>query len=196
MKIIGLTGSIAMGKSNAARMLRRMGYPIFDADDVVRLFTTQKGVALPSIKEAFPDIFHEGQLVRSLLAELVFKNPSAKKRLEMILHPLVAQAREKFFQQHRVKRSPIVFLDIPLLFENKLEKICDAVIVMTSPSFLQRIRALQRPGMTRELLENILSTQMPDAEKKKRADRIVQSGLGKAYTWRQLKKIAQELQNA
>lgn len=196
MKIIGLTGSIAMGKSTVAIMLRRMGIPLFDADRVVHELIKPKGAALPLVQQAFPQMVEDGILDRMAMAQLIFNDVAAKKRLENILHPLVAAARDRFLDHARRQRKRMVILDIPLLFENGLEKICDAVIVVSAPNFVQKARALARPGMSAEKLSLILAQQWPDWKKKRQADYVLHNGLGKAHTWRQLKRLIEDLRYA
>lgn len=193
---MGLTGSIGMGKSTAATMLRKMGYPVFDADAIVRQLTSSQGSALPDIAHHFPEFFKDGEIRRKELAQRVFQDEAARKKLERILHPLVHRAREKFLSLHRGRRSEVVFLDIPLLYETGLERICDFVFLVTAPAFLQKDRVLARPGMNEALFEKIRSTQMQDWEKRRRADTILQSGLGRAFAWRELKKIIGKLNHA
>jgi len=188
MKVIGLTGSIGMGKTVAAGMLRAMGLAVFDSDAVVHGLTAPRGPALPAIEAAFPGTVVDGRLDRQALGSLVFNDPTALKRLEAILHPLVRRRRAGFLAAARRSGRRRVVLDVPLLYETRGERECDAVLVMTAPAFLQRRRVLARPGMTEAKFRDILSRQMPDREKRRRADWVIHSGLGKAVTWRQLKR--------
>jgi dephospho-CoA kinase len=186
--IVGLTGSIAMGKSTAAKMARGLGVPVFDSDATVRALTAPHGQALPAIAAAFPSVVENGVLDRKALAQLVFNTPQKLHRLESILHPMVKRARQKFLQtatRHRRKR---VVFDIPLLFETKAERECDLVLVVCAPAFLQRQRILARPGMTAALFNSVLQRQMPAAQKMRRADIVISSGCGRGVTFRQLKK--------
>lgn len=186
--IIGLTGSIAMGKSTAANMLRNLGIPVFDSDASSRALTAANGKALPAIAQKFPDVFSGAVLDRQALAKRVFGNVRDLAALEAIIHPLVRAARKNFIRHAARHHRRCVVLDVPLLFETNSQGDCDLVIVVTAPAFLQRQRALARPGMDDEKLKAILSRQIPDTEKRSFADAVVPSGLGKAQTLRSLKK--------
>ncbi|NIA71713.1 dephospho-CoA kinase [Pelagibius litoralis] len=189
MLVIGLTGSIGMGKSTAVAMLRRLGLPVHDADAAVHRLMAKGGAAVAAVEAAFPGVVVEGAVDRARLASKVLGDPAALSRLEAILHPLArASARAFLAQQARLQR-PLAVLDIPLLFETGGEKICDAVIVVSAPAATQRARVMARPGMTEERFQAILAQQMPDAEKRRRADFVVQSGLNKAHALQQLRSI-------
>jgi dephospho-CoA kinase len=196
MLVIGLTGSIAMGKSTAAAMLRRMGVPVHDADEVVRALTKRGGKALPAIKTAFPDLVSEAGLNRAELSKRAFNDPGVLRRLERILHPLVRAEERKFLARARAKGSRLVVLDIPLLFETSAEKRCDAVLVVSAPRAVQLQRVLARPGMTLAKLKGIEQRQMPDSEKRKRADIVIPTGRGKRATWAALKRAIAKLREA
>jgi dephospho-CoA kinase len=187
-RIVGLTGSIAMGKSTAAAMLRRFGIPVFDSDAVARAVTAPGGAALPAIAAAFPGAVAHGVLDRQKLAAEVFADPARLAALERIVHPLVKAARTSFLQRAARRRCRRVVFDIPLLFETGAEAECDAVLVVAAPAFLQRQRVLARPGMSEARLQGVLGRQMPAALKARRADVVVPSGLGRALTLRRLKK--------
>jgi len=189
MLVLGLTGSIGMGKSTAAAMLRRLGLPVHDADAAVHRLMNKGGAAVGAVEAAFPGVVAEGAVDRRRLGARVLDDDAAMKRLEAILHPLVrAEARAFLARQARLRR-PLVVLDIPLLFETGGEQLCDAVVVVTAPATTQRARVLRRPGMTEEKMRAVLARQMPDAEKRARADFVVQTGLGKRHTLRQLAAI-------
>jgi len=177
--VLGLTGSIGMGKSTAASALRQMGVPVHDADASVHCLMNHGGAAVGFIEAAFPGTALNGAIDRNELGRRVYADPAELKRLEAILHPMVRVQEQIFLKTCRRKRVPVAVLDIPLLYETGGEKRCDAIIVVTAPKFLQDQRVLKRPGMSRQRLEEILSKQMPDAEKRKRADFVVQTGLGK-----------------
>lgn len=179
MIVLGLTGSIGMGKSTAASALRQMGVPVHDADASVHCLMNHGGAAVGFIEAAFPGTALNGAIDRNELGRRVYADPAELKRLEAILHPMVRVQEQIFLKTCRRKRVPVAVLDIPLLYETGGEKRCDAIIVVTAPKFLQDQRVLKRPGMSRQRLEEILSKQMPDAEKRKRADFVVQTGLGK-----------------
>ena len=176
MFILGLTGSIGMGKSTTAKMFAEEGVPVQDADAVVhRLY---EGEATAAIEAAFPGTTKNGNVDRELLGKRVIGNAEAIKRLEQIVHPLVAQARDKFLADAKSSGAAIAVLDIPLLFETKGEVRCDAVVVVTAPTKTQRDRAFERPGMTEEKLAAIIAKQTPDAEKRARADFVVDTSKG------------------
>lgn len=182
MKILGLTGSIAMGKSTAAAMLRRLGIPVHDADAVVHRLLGKRGAAVPAIAAAFPGVVREETVDRVLLGTRVFGDTEALHRLEAILHPLVRQAERRFLRKAAATRRALVVLDIPLLFETKGQHRCDAVAVVTAPPFLQVLRVLRRPGMTFEKWLAIRARQTPEAEKRRCADFLIPSGLGRRVT--------------
>jgi dephospho-CoA kinase len=189
MIVLGLTGSIGMGKTTAAKMLRRMGLPLHDADRAVHRLLARGGAAVAAVEAAFPGVVADGAVDRERLAGQVFEDRAALKRLEEILHPAVRRATRAFLdRQVRAGRS-LVVLDIPLLFETSGSVLCDAVAVVTAPTFVQRDRVLGRRGMTAARFQAILAKQMPDREKRRRADFVVNTGLGKANTLRQLRAI-------
>ncbi|WP_142849175.1 dephospho-CoA kinase [Telmatospirillum sp. J64-1] len=191
MIILGLTGSIGMGKSTAARQLRSLGLPVHDADATVHRLLGKGGAAVPAIDTAFPGVVREGAVDRQELGRRVFGDPPALRRLEKILHPMVREAERRFLARCARRGVPMVVLDVPLLFETGGEKRCDAVIVVTAPRFLQTQRVMRRPGMTLEKLDSIRAKQMPDGEKRRRADFVVNTGLGYAQSLRQLRRIVQ-----
>lgn len=186
MKILGLTGSIGMGKSTAAAMLRRLGVPVHDADATVHRLFGRGGAAVGPVAAAFPGVVREGAIDRAELGRRVFGDPAALKRLEAIVHPLVRRAERGFLARHRRYGTRLVALDIPLLFETGGERRCDKVAVVNCPAFLQEQRVLRRPGMTRERLDAIRRQQMSDTEKRKRADFVIPTGLGRPATLRGL----------
>lgn len=189
MVILGLTGSIGMGKTTAANMLRRLGVPVHDADATVHRLLGRGGAAVPLVEAAFPGVVRDGAVDRAVLGRRVFEDPEALRRLEAILHPLVRRAERRFLARSAAARVPIVVLDIPLLFETGAERRCDATIVVTAPRFVQRARVLRRPGMTAARLAAIEARQMPDAEKRRRADFIVRTGRDRRATLRALTRI-------
>lgn len=189
MKVLGLTGSIGMGKSTAATMLRRLGVPVHDADATVHRLMGWGGVAVAAVAAAFPGVVTDGAVDRRELGRRVFGRPAELKRLEAILHPLVRRAETAFLKRHRRYGTKLVVLDIPLLFETGGEKRCDRVAVVSCPAFLQAQRVLRRPGMSAERLAAILAQQTPDAEKRRRADFVLRSGAGRVPVLRALKRI-------
>ena len=191
--ILGLTGSIGMGKSTAARMLRQMGVPVYDADAAVHRLQAPGGIALPPIEAAFPGVVKEGVLDRQALGARVFGNREALRRLEAIVHPLVAQEQRRFVKRAALNREPVVVLDIPLLFEGLGERRVDGVLVVSAPAFLQRQRVMARPGMTAEKFAGILKQQVPDSQKRRKATVVIPTGLGLAPTRATLAKAVREL---
>jgi len=189
MIVIGLTGSIGMGKTTAARALVRMGLAVHDSDAAVHKLFAYGGSAVGPVGEAFPDAIRDGRVDRTILGKLVFNNPGALGRLEAIVHPLVRRESRAFLRRCAARRESLAVLDVPLLFEVKRESDCDLVILVTAPAFVQAQRVLRRPGMTEQRLADIRSRQMQDAEKRRRADFIVQTGLGRRETLRELSHI-------
>lgn len=176
MRILGLTGSIGMGKSTTASMFREFGIPVYDADAAVHALQAEGGKAIPLIDDAFPGVVINGVLDRKALGKHVFADDAAKKRLEAIMHPLAAEARHAFFEDHA--SAPLVVLDIPLLFETGAHQAVHAVIVVTAPGDVQKARVLAREGMTPDLFEAIVSKQTPDAEKRAGATHIIDTSMG------------------
>jgi len=176
MFVLGLTGSIGMGKSTAARFFAEAGVPVHDADGVVhRLY---EGEAAGAIETAFPGTTLSGKVDRTKLAERVLEDPAAIRRLEAIIHPLVRESETKFLAKAVGRGEPVAVLDIPLLFETGAETRVDAVVVVSAGPEAQRMRVLGRPGMTASKLETILAKQMPDVEKRRRAHFVVDSSGG------------------
>ncbi|MDO9412809.1 MAG: dephospho-CoA kinase [Pseudolabrys sp.] len=187
MFILGLTGSIGMGKSATATMFADEGVPVHDADAVVhRLY---EGEATPLIEAAFPGTTSGGKVDRSKLGQRVLGDDVALAELERIVHPLVMQARARFIEEAERSGAPVALLDVPLLFETGGEGTCDAVLVVTAPADVQRARAFQRPGMTEEKFAAILAKQMPDADKRARADFIVDTSQGFDAARKQVREI-------
>lgn len=193
MRILGLTGSIGMGKSVAANTFRRLGIPVHDADAAVHRLTAPGGRAIPAIARAFPGAVKDGVLDRKALGARVFSDRKDLRRLEAILHPMVRDAQRQFLGANSRKR--LVVLDIPLLFEKGNERRCHAVMVVTTLRAIQRQRVLRRPGMTPEKFADILRNQMPDAEKRRRADFVVPTGIGFRTTLRRVLRIAKHLRH-
>jgi dephospho-CoA kinase len=176
MFLLGLTGSIGMGKSATAKMFAEEGVPVHDADAVVhRLY---EGEAAPLIEAAFPGTTSGGKVDRAKLGQRVLGDDDAIKRLEQIVHPLVTAARERFVAEAERNGAAVAVLDVPLLFETGGDKRCDAVVVVSAPADIQRTRAFERPGMTDEKFTAIMAKQMPDAEKRRRADFVVDTSKG------------------
>jgi len=171
--VLCLTGSLGMGKSTAARFFAEAGVPVHDSDAAVH--GLYEGEAAPAIEQAFPGSTVDGKVDRVKLAAMVLSNKTALARLEAIVHPLVGVLRDRFLAEAQAGGAPVVVLDIPLLFEAGLECHCDAVVVVSASAEIQRTRAFERPGMTEEKFAAILAKQMPDAEKRRRADFVVDS---------------------
>jgi dephospho-CoA kinase len=171
MIVLGLTGSIGMGKSTVGEFFAESGVPVHDADAAVhRLYAAD---AVPLIEVAFPGTVHDGIVDRTRLGAQVVGDPEALRRLEAIVHPLVRRAEEQFLAQAEAAGAPVAILDIPLLFETGGDKRCDAVVVVSAPAEIQRSRVMGRSGMTEEKFNGLLGKQMPDAEKRRRADFVV-----------------------
>ena len=193
MMIVGLTGSIGMGKSTAARMLRQMGVPVYDADAAVHAVQAPGGAALAPIEAAFPGVVKNGVLDRQALGARVFGNKQALRKLEAIVHPLVGQRQRAFLRRAAQRGEKLVVLDIPLLFEGLGDRRVDATLVVSAPIFLQRHRVMARPGMTADRLDGILRQQVPDVLKRRKADIVIPTGLGLAPTRAALAKAVAEL---
>ena len=192
MLIIGLTGSIGMGKSTVAARFRVLGVPVCDADaEVHKLY---EGPAVAPIEAAFPGTTANGKVDRQKLAEALIGDPDKFKRLEAIVHPLVVQAERAFLRAEAARGAAVAVLEIPLLLETGGERRVDCVVVVSAPAEAQRARVMARPGMTPEKLDHLLARQMPDAEKRKRADFVVDTGGTFADTDAQVDKIVESLQ--
>lgn len=178
MIVLGLTGSIGMGKSTTAAMFEAEGVPVYDADAEVHALYAKGGAAVGPVGEAFDGVVVDGAIDRAKLSAHVVGNAEAMKRLEAIVHPLVGASRVGFFEKAAAWNADIVVLDIPLLFETGGEKRVDAVAVVSAPAELQRKRVLARPGMDAAKFEAILARQTPDAEKRARADFVIDTGQG------------------
>ena len=193
MFILGLTGSIGMGKTTTARLFAEEGVPVHDADAAVHKL--YEGEAVPLIEAAFPGTTQAGRVDRDKLGRRVVGDAAALKRLEAIVHPLVRKAEERFLAEARARGARVVVLDIPLLFETGGDTRVDATVVVTAPADVQRARVLERPGMSAEKLEALLAKQMPDAEKRRRADFIVDSGQGLEPARAQVRQILTRIAN-
>jgi len=169
--IVGVTGSMAMGKSTAANYLKSLGVPVFDSDGAVHAL--YDGEAVGAIEGAFPGVAESGRVDRKKLGAAIAGDPQALARLEAIVHPLVRRKQRNFILDEASRGTDLVVLDIPLLFESGAEKLCDAVIVVSAPQDIQRERLAARQGMTPDRIDDLLDRQMPDAEKRARADFVV-----------------------
>jgi dephospho-CoA kinase len=196
MIVLGLTGSIGMGKSNAAAALRRLGVPVFDADAEVHRLLGPGGRAVRAVEAVFPEVRDTaGGIARPALGRRVFADPPALRLLEGILHPLVRQAERRFVAQAQARREPLVVLDIPLLFETHGVGRCDLVMVVSAPLRLQRERVMRRPGMSEARFADIQRAQMPDYEKRRRADFVIATALGRDVTYRRIKALVRRLRS-
>ena len=193
MRIIGLTGGIGMGKSTAAAAFRRARIPVFDADLAVHRLQAKGGRAVKAIEAAFPGTAKDGATDRAALRHAVLGNRQALTRLEHILHPMVEAEERAFVARARRVGKPSVVLDIPLLFEINGDKRVDTVVVVSAPRAIQIHRVAKRRGMSRQDVEAIIARQMPDAEKRRRADLVVQTGLSRNHTLRILTHFIQTL---
>jgi dephospho-CoA kinase len=176
MKILGLTGSIGMGKSTTAKLFAEAGVPVYDADATVHLI--YQGEAVPAIEAAFPGTTSDGKVDRAKLSATVVHDPAAIQRLEQIVHPMLRSYHQKFLLDAEQAGAPVAVMDVPLLFETGGEKRVDAVVVVTTAPEVQRERILARGTMTDEALDAILARQLPDAEKRRRADFVVDTSHG------------------
>ncbi|OHB29601.1 MAG: dephospho-CoA kinase [Phenylobacterium sp. RIFCSPHIGHO2_01_FULL_69_31] len=196
MRIIGLTGSIGMGKSTTAAMFRDLGIPVYDADAAVHDLYDQGGAAVEPVGEAFPGVVKDGRVDREELRKRVLGQPDELKRLNAIVHPLVGRDRVGFFKAAEEQGADMVVLDVPLLYETGGDANVEAVVVVSAPPEMQRERVLARPGMTPERLDAILAQQMADAEKRARAHYVVDTGRGLEAAREQVAAIVADLRNA
>jgi dephospho-CoA kinase len=194
MIVLGLTGSIGMGKSTAAMALRRLGVPLYDADAEIHRMLGKGGTAVAAVDEAFPGVRDKnGAIDRKTLAQRVFGRPEELRRLERILHPMVRAVERRWLARARARGVPLAVLDIPLLYETDRIDRVDGVIVVSAPAWLQRERVMRRPGMSIERLTAILRSQLGDREKRLRADFVVHTGLSRAAAARRLASIVRRV---
>ena len=191
MLLLGLTGSIGMGKSTTAKLFVEAGVPVYDADATVH--QSYEGEAVPAMEAAFPGSTVNGKVDRQKLSAMVVNNPEAMTRLEKIVHPMLRSHQQKFLADAEASGAPVAVLDIPLLFETGGENRVDAVVVVTTSPDVQRARILERANMTPDKLDAILARQMPDSEKRKRADFLVDTGDGHDPVRERIKDILAEV---
>ena len=191
MIVLGLTGSIGMGKSTTADLFRAAGVPVYDADATVHALYS--GAACAPIEAEFPGVVKDGSVDRQALSRIVLNDPVRMKRLESIIHPLVSAERQKFLAEQRRLQAPLVVLDIPLLFETGAEADVDYTVVVSAPPDLQRQRVLARPNMDENRFQSILAKQMPDKIKRAKADFIIETGNGLDAARDQVKNLLQHL---
>lgn len=193
MMIVALTGSIGMGKSTVGKMFMAEGVPLFDADAAVHALYDRGGAAVVPIRAAFPEAVVNDAVDRAALSKLVLNDAAKIKQLESIVHPLVGQLRQRFLSDAEARQAPFVVLDIPLLFEGEGHKHVDAIVVVSAPEQHQRARVLARPGMTEDKFSAILARQVPDAEKRRRAHYVIDTGVSLEETEAQVKALVAEL---
>jgi len=194
MIVIGLTGSIAMGKTTVARQFAALGAEVFFADLAVHRMLEEDGAAVEAVAKLFPGTKESGHISRRKLGQQVFGNEKALAKLEAVLHPLVREEQVQFVREQECRGTAVAVLDIPLLFETGFDSACDCTVTVTAPRFLQRFRALRRMHMSEARLRAVEKRQLPDAEKRRRADFVVHTGLGRAYSLRQVKTIMRLIQ--
>jgi dephospho-CoA kinase len=193
MIVIGLTGSIAMGKSETAKMFAQLGVPVFDADSAVHTLYAPGGGAVDAVAREFPQALRDGAIDRSVLSRLVSGDPASLAKLEKIVHPLVREEQRRFLERCRREARPLAVVDIPLLLETGRQHEVDRIVVVSAPADIQRSRALARPGMSEAKLDAILARQMPDSEKRRHAHFIVDSGQGFEHAFAQVRHIVESL---
>jgi len=191
--LIGLTGSIGMGKSETAKMFAKLGVPVYDSDAAVHRLYEPGGAAVEKIADAFPGTVKDGRVDRGALSKRLAGDEAAFRKLESIVHPLVAEENRKFLAQAHAGGAEMVVQDIPLLFETGEHARMDAVVVVSAPAHIQRQRVLERAGMTEKKLDQILSRQMPDEEKRAKAHFVVETGKGLDHAFAQVKAIVETL---
>jgi dephospho-CoA kinase len=191
--VIGLTGSIGMGKTETAKIFARMGIPVYDADRTVHALYDVGGLAVDAIRRDFPDAVEHGRVDRAKLADYLTRDKKAFERLERIVHPLVSRMRQNFLDAAARQHAEFVVLDIPLLFETGAEKTVDAVVVVSAPVEVQRKRVLARPGMTESKLQTIESRQVPDREKRAKADFVIDTSKGLDQAAESVRRVLSEL---
>jgi dephospho-CoA kinase len=192
VKIIGLTGGIGMGKSTAAAAFRRARIPVFDADATVHRLQSRNGRALPAIARAFPGTVANGQLNRAALRQIVLADRAQLRVLEAILHPLVRAAQRRFLAHARAHGARLVVLDVPLLFETGGDALVDHTVVVSAPASVQRARVRARRLMSDSQISAIIAAQTPDAEKRKKADTIIRTGLSRFHAQQQIRRLLKE----
>lgn len=193
MYILGLTGSIGMGKTTAARAFKKLGIPVYDADETIHKIMTENIAVVAEIKNIFPEAVKNNRIDRNILGSIVFADSDALKELETILHPRARLLQYKFMRCAAKNGQNVIVLDIPLLFETKGDQFCDAVIVVSAPSFIQRSRVFARSNMTDKKFIEICKRQLSDKEKRKRANYIIPTGLGKSVSLAYIRMIIQDV---
>lgn len=193
IKLLGLTGSIGMGKSTVGKMFEKEGIPLYNVDAEIHKLYQPGGAAVAPIGDEFPEAVIAGRVDRPALSKLVLGDDAAIKRLERIVHPLVGLGRSSFISDAEQKEEPFVLLDVPLIFETGGEKNFDTIIVVSAPKDVQRARVLARPDMTEEKFEAILARQTPDAEKREKADFVIDTNCSEEETYAQVQSLIKKL---
>ncbi|HEX5281468.1 MAG TPA: dephospho-CoA kinase [Micropepsaceae bacterium] len=191
--LVGLTGSIGMGKTETGKLFAQLGIPVFDSDSVVRALYDPGGAAVARVAAAFPGTIHDGRVDRTALAAALERDPTAFARLEAIVHPLVRAARDEFVRAAAERGDELLVIDIPLLFETGAQDQLDATVVVSAPRKVQKRRVLARPGMTPEKLQLLHARQMPDEEKRAKADFVIETDKGLEQAFADVKRVAAEL---
>ncbi|GBQ80955.1 dephospho-CoA kinase [Asaia bogorensis NBRC 16594] len=194
--VIGLTGGMGAGKSTVAHFLCRAGWPVFDADRAVHALQAKNGAAVPALARLWPETVKEGAVDRAALRQTVIGHPERIAALEAIIHPLVRKARQDFLRQMRRRRMRFCVLDIPLLFETGADRDCDLVVVVTAPLPVRLRRIMRRRSMSEAQARALLSRQMSDNERNRRADLLLRNGLSRGHTAQQMKRMMRTLENA
>lgn len=195
MMRVALTGSIGMGKSTVGKMFTAQGVPLFDADAAVHALYARGGAAVEPLRASFPQAVVKDAVDRAVLSRLVLNDAAKIRQLESIVHPLVGQARQRFLEDAESRGEPFVLLDIPLLFEGEGHRHVDAIVVVSAPAEQQRERVLARPGMSEDKFNAILARQVPDAEKRRRAHHVIDTGTSLAETEAQVRDLVVRLRN-
>ena len=193
MKVIGLTGGIGMGKSTAAGVFRRARLPVFDADRTVHRLQAPGGAAVPAIAALVPAAVRDGRIDRAALRAAVIADPDKMRRLERILHPMVRAAQARFLRRARARGCRWAVIDVPLLLEGNGWRLCDLVVVVSAPRAIQLARVRRRRGMKASEAAAIIARQMPDAEKRRRADVVIRTGLSRSHSLRQIRRMLSRL---
>jgi dephospho-CoA kinase len=196
VRIIGLTGGMGMGKSTAASALARAGLPVFDADRAVHRLQGKGGAAVPAIAALVPDAVRDGVIDRARLRQAVIGDPAMMRELERIVHPLVRAAQRRFLGRARAAGHAWAVLDVPLLLETGADRLCDHVMVVSAPRALQRARIARRRGMDAAQADSLIARQMPDAQKRRRADTVIHTGLSRFHSLRQIRRMLDVLRQA
>jgi dephospho-CoA kinase len=193
MIVVGLTGSIGMGKTATGKLFSKLGVPVCDADSIVHALYDKGGAAVEPIRAVFPDVVAEGRVDRVKLGESLTVEPEGFERLESIVHPLVRQAQQDFLDRSRKKGVTLAVLDIPLLFETGRDRDVDRIVVVSAPPEIQKERVMKRPGMTAEIFNALLARQLPDEEKRARADFVVDTSKTREHAFAQVRDIVAAL---